>query len=435
MRAAGQEKIALKIIKQNHSKKRNRSRNGQLWTWTCKLPINLERYQIFNELNAETAKKMMKDSCFIYACIQAGVDEATINHMREIIRVKDFPMSKIKVIAKETGIRFHVIKYNEKYSNHSYTYEPDEEPKMTVELLLMYDHYMLNEKLPISSMFIKNYEDVCKLCKDWTLEKKMLVNRRYETRYAINSKLVTPLAKVIELLFANNYFEPIRTGELCTYFTTMYNENLEEMIDLTYNERYCARMKKDWSSETKKDMKFPREHVFFADFEASTDGNIHKAYNICFMEDDDDGYTSIWGSDCASKFLEALPDKSLVYFHNLSYDVTFLMSQLEEITGTPIIKGSQTMQIQGKYKGKLLCFKDSYAIISTKLERFPEMFHLTSGEKEVFPYNYYTEELVNTTKVGNIDDAMNHVKDIEAFNENIEKIEDCKIDDEHFDME
>ncbi|EAX76010.1 hypothetical protein TVAG_583230, partial [Trichomonas vaginalis G3] len=237
---------------------------------------------------------------------------------------------------------------------------------------------------------------------------KMLVNRRYETRYAINSKLVTPLAKVIELLFANNYFEPIRTGELCTYFTTMYNENLEEMIDLTYNERYCARVKKDWSSETKKDMKFPREHVFFADFEASTDGNIHKAYNICFMEDDDDGYTSIWGSDCASKFLEALPDKSLVYFHNLSYDVTFLMSQLEEITGTPIIKGSQTMQIQGKYKGKLLCFKDSYAIISTKLKRFPEMFHLTSGEKEVFPYNYYTEELVNTTKVGNIDDAMNH---------------------------
>ncbi|EAX78739.1 hypothetical protein TVAG_142550 [Trichomonas vaginalis G3] len=106
MRAAGQEKIALKIIKQNHSKKRNRSRNGQLWTWTCKLPINLERYQIFNELNAETAKKMMKDSCFIYACIQAGVDEATINHMREIVRVKDFPMSKIKVIAKETGIRF-----------------------------------------------------------------------------------------------------------------------------------------------------------------------------------------------------------------------------------------------------------------------------------------------------------------------------------------
>ncbi|EAX88487.1 hypothetical protein TVAG_209380 [Trichomonas vaginalis G3] len=413
----------------------NRSRNAQLWTWTLKLPINLERYQIFNELNARTAKLMMNDCCFIYACIEAGVDENTIDHMREMIRVKDFPMMKIKVIAKETGIKFHVIKYNPDYSNYSYTFEPDGEPRMTIELLLMNDHYMLNEKVPISTMFIKDYDNICQVCKDWSLEKKMLINRKYETRYAINSKLVTPISKILELRFKHNYFEPIRTGELCTYFTTLYKEKLGEMIDLNYTPKYCTRVKKDWSATTKKDMKFPREHVFFADFEASTDGDIHKAYNICYMEDDDDSYTSIWGDNCAQKFLEALPDKSLVYFHNLSYDITFLMSRLEEVTGTPIIKGSQTMQIQGKYHGKLLCFKDSYAIITTKLENFPEMFKLESGEKEVFPYNYYTEDLVKTTRIGNIDDAMNHVKDIEAFYQNIEKIEGCKIDDEHFDME
>ena len=42
------------------------------------------------------------------------------------------------------------------------------------------------------------------------------------------------------------------------------------------------------------------------------------------------------------------------------------------------------------YKGKNIVFKDSYSILTMKLERFPNAFKLNSGKKEMFPYNYYT---------------------------------------------
>ncbi|EAY04997.1 hypothetical protein TVAG_290670 [Trichomonas vaginalis G3] len=77
-------------------KRTNKKRSGEFWKYICRLPINLERYQIFNELNKRTAKLMTEDNCFVYACIQAGVDVQTVDHMREVIRVRDFPQSKIQ---------------------------------------------------------------------------------------------------------------------------------------------------------------------------------------------------------------------------------------------------------------------------------------------------------------------------------------------------
>ncbi|EAY21956.1 hypothetical protein TVAG_250160 [Trichomonas vaginalis G3] len=50
-------------------KRTNKKRSGEFWKYLCRLPINLERYQIFNELNKRTAKLMTEDNCFVYACI------------------------------------------------------------------------------------------------------------------------------------------------------------------------------------------------------------------------------------------------------------------------------------------------------------------------------------------------------------------------------
>ena len=53
------------------------------------------------------------------------------------------------------------------------------------------------------------------------------------------------------------------------------------------------------------------------------------------------------------------------------------------------------------YNSKKITFKDSYSIISMKLSKFPQTFKLKSGEKEMFPYKYYTlERLTNLKGVG-----------------------------------
>ncbi|KAI5512037.1 organellar and viral DNA polymerase type B, partial [Trichomonas vaginalis G3] len=64
------------------------------------------------------------------------------------------------------------------------------------------------------------------------------------------------------------------------------------------------------------------------------------------------------------------------------------------------------------------------------------MFHLQCGEKEVFPYQYYSSSLlVNDNKTGVISEACKFVKDIETFMKNIDLIENCRIDENHFDLE
>ncbi|EAY00657.1 hypothetical protein TVAG_208490 [Trichomonas vaginalis G3] len=126
-------------------KRTNKKRSGEFWKYLCRLPINLERYQIFNELNKRTAKLMTEDNCFVYACIQAGVDEQTVDHMREVIRVRDFPQSKIQEISNATGITFNVTigYFNDSRHNEIKRYIPKEcETVRSIDLLLVEDHYM-----------------------------------------------------------------------------------------------------------------------------------------------------------------------------------------------------------------------------------------------------------------------------------------------------
>ena len=70
-----------------------------------------------------------------------------------------------------------------------------------------------------------------------------------------------------------------------------------------------------------------------------------------------------------------------------------------------IDKGTRTMSQSFTHNGKHIVFKDSLSLISMTLARFPSAFHLKSGEKEMFPYKYYTFKLLHDTNVGVISEA------------------------------
>jgi hypothetical protein len=91
-------------------------------------------------------------------------------------------------------------------------------------------------------------------------------------------------------------------------------------------------------------------------------------------------------------FLECMPSDSLIYFHNLSYDINSIVNKLDRVSH-PIIKNGRTMRLNGVFQGKKLMFKDFYSIIPTRLKEFPRIFKLESGEKEVFPYTYHLSDL------------------------------------------
>ena len=189
------------------------------------------------------------------------------------------------------------------------------------------------------------------------------------------------------------------------------------------------------------------EHISFYDFEAATDTTPHKAYCVSFVIDNDP-IQSIYGDNCARRFLERLPDNTLCIAHNGGgYDITFLIDLLTFIYANPIIKNSRVLQLRAGYKTRQyidnkwqdkmnhITFKDSYAIITKPLRLFPEMFRLDSGRKEIFPYRYYNS--VNVQSItGSIEEALECIPsmDRDQFLVNLKEL-DCIRDENKFDMQ
>ena len=420
-------------------KRKYKTRDGQFWKYICDIPINLERFQIFNTINKRTADMMTSDNCLVYACIQAGVSSDIIDRMRDIIRTRAFPQHRLQKLADETGIKFNVriayLNSDEKIAtkNKYETYAPTTEPVTTINLVLIDGHYCLDEDVPVSPFFIKHYDDIIKKLPSKEISYLQKINRFQEGKYKIKSDIKTNIVKIFLTLFETNHFIPITYGDINVYSTSLYKEKLQDFTTLDYNKKFCVRKK--FYDPKREEQKLKYDYVLYADFECSTDG-IHKAFNICFESADGKVQDSFWGNNCAKMFLDVVPNNSLVYYHNLSYDINFVINELTGFVGTPIIKGSRTMMIRGIYKGKNICFKDSYAIISKPLKMFPSMFKLKTGPKEVFPYTYYSSVLLqNNNRIGCISEAAQHVSDKKTFINNIKNIKGCKLGKDSFDLE
>jgi hypothetical protein len=166
---------------------------------------------------------------------------------------------------------------------------------------------------------------------------------------------------------------------------------------------------------------------FYADTETDVvSSDYHQAYCISYQQRGSSEIKTIIGKDCLEKFMDELPDNAVVYFHHLGYDAK-MFNDFDIMNS--IDKGSKTMSQTFKYNKKNITFKDSLSIISMSLAKFPKTFNLKSGEKEMFPYKYYTIERLTkehqglAAGVGKIDYPqhleLKHTWNQKQFEENI----------------
>ena len=224
------------------SKRPYKRKQGSFWRWTCTIPINLERYMIFNELNERTIRLMEEDNCLIYACKQFGVDQDIIDHMKDIIKTKSFTMSKLKEIAQDTGVGFYLEEVNGRH------HKIGPQDNIVVPLLLMNEHYMLNEKVRISPYFIKHYYEIIAdpVSKKKKPESLVNVTRKREINgkmYYVGENKEYPLKLILRTLFECECFAPIKMGDYLTYASTLYKYKLDPIDSLDYNPRFCCRLK------------------------------------------------------------------------------------------------------------------------------------------------------------------------------------------------
>lgn len=461
--------------------------------------LNLERYQIYNTLDKETVKTMSKEHCLIYALQQYGIPQNITEDIKTYITRGHFPMSKLNLISEYAKINFNVRYYGAIDEKPKYMKFRTEGAKYEVDLLLYEEHYMLDEEIPFNKQYIylrKQIQENPLNTVNWSLSDILRVGKYRNDRntYEKLPKSAEPhcsLPELLKALFANGYFKPISMNDYLVYYSSLYKDSLEESSIITINE-HDTRLIKDFDHEAiEKNIRKNKEFlaslskddydideitndmidtinsdpthnhelqivddelidvvserkpkpsfIIFADFECSTEGKIHKEYCICAdkinLNHELVEHFESFSPDCAVKFIEWCSDGALIYFHNLSYDMNFLLKHFDKVKGNPIIFNGRDMSYKVMYHEKTLNIRDSYALISSKLEQFPSMFKLDSGIKEAFPYNYYTEERVVEGK-GSIDEAVKYVKPSlkEQFIHNIDLIPNVRIDENTFDM-
>ena len=261
-------------------------------------------------------------------------------------------------------------------------------------------------------------------------------------------------------MFVNDMFKEI---DLSTY-NILRSVNHEEVsqnitsliIDDTTLKSYKDIYDKRLNSSKKKHQV---TRLWYADFEAFTNRfttGVHEAFMICFCNKTSEIYTVV-GRECASALLdhivndtnkyiynyeanmnESIDVETIVYFHNLSYDLNFLAHL--GIKGS-INNGTNYFTATIQHKGHVIHFRDSLKLIPCKLERFPSMFKLECGQKEVFPYDLYNEERLYEGKRWSIEKADAFEKEQwtkskkDQFRKNVESIQGCKNEDDNtFDL-
>jgi hypothetical protein len=153
----------------------------------------------------------------------------------------------------------------------------------------------------------------------------------------------------------------------------------------------------------------------FETYEDKENGGIHVPYLCCCY--DGKYIERFYGEDCALQFLKSLKKNSLLYAHNATYDKTFLLPHLNNVSD--ISRGNHLLSMKGEFCKKKIIIKDTYNVLTMPLSKFGKTFKL-DVEKEVMPYKVYSRDSLRRRWIL-IDEALPFVDDKDRFLANIEK--------------
>lgn len=381
---------------------------GSFFKYTHKLgKINLDRYGVFREVNAEN----YEINCLCASFQAAGLD---ITHIKHLVRNQEIPMRLLGEVANKLDVYITVRKLEDKSNLHHY----GDKTKKRIELGLIDKHYFLIEKTPYTSYCIKNYDkikDIEGFERIWTFNEK---GSKYQKK---KGKEITSY-QAIKILLENkdtHLKEIEHSGELykTNYHTTIdnvfkdlsYNENIQKFNFIT-GEFIEGDLKENKPSNPRKDKCLD---TYYFDFETSTSrsdktATVHKPYCV-YTERHRDGF---YGDNCGKKLLDDIlnthgflveeekEDEKVKFYvrliaHNSAYDFRFILKYLSRVD--TIEKGTGLMNCNARYYnyGKYIDIqiRDSLKMINMPLGKFGGAFGL-DVKKEIMPYDLYTEENV-----------------------------------------
>lgn len=263
--------------------------------------------------------------------------------------------------------------------------------------------FMLSSDL-ITELYIEHLVD----------EKRNFVPMYYSDVSHLSNAVFKEVKKNRRNIELNNELNNLYLNGLLNNERILYLQR-REAPTLNYDEKMCTRLKQLYQPRGKKsdvknndnDNDNINRDIFYADFEtcvANSEGEFLKCHKpfMCCVSSANIGEPTLTftGFDCGKQVLDYIVQVSsypLIYFHNLSYDINFLMKY-----GIYSVVNRNSSILQGEiyYKGISIMFKDSYGLLPMKLKTIALSFKLPV-QKEIFPYYFYSPERVEKALLDN----------------------------------
>jgi hypothetical protein len=362
-------------------KRQSEKQGGAFFRYLNPTKIDLTRQGVYNELNKENYK---------YNCLELALrnsnlfEESIYQDIRLQINDRNVPIKNLKAVADicKTQIILKVVESNRNNVRKFGKYE------QKIEIGLLVDHYFLIEPTKYTSYAIKNYEKINDK-ENWN---RFYANGRRTNEQGFSGGKYRFLDSFELISQSKHLMTPITLDSENIHTTQYYDKVDKEIVSLEYPDSAVKAIRKP---QSKKQAEQTEQKVYYADFESTTDGDKHEAYMCCVVSKQTEMKT-FHGEYSGHQLLEHLEDNSIVYFHNLGYDMSFLVKYLNIQN---IIKtGSMVKTLSGNFNGKRLTFRDSYSMIPDKLKNFSEMFGLSS-KKEIMPYKVYTQKNITLNSI------------------------------------
>lgn len=356
---------------------------------------NLKKYQIFkNKKDAD-----YKENCVVKSLIESKkLNKKTITELKMsgLVNRKYINKKQLSLVAKKikhnicvkelreiSTERYNKIKdnkrkkvwfdedKNKKYLDVLTYYWNDKENKDYIRIGLIDKHYFIIDNNNIydfiRELFLHKRKHKLKKIK---IEDKIIISENYDK---INYEFGN-------LKYSNDCIEPFEYKELRDEYKTIHSD------------------------------------IWFADFEAcGTATDYHKEYACCVLNIEGTLGKKFKGWDCAEKFINWICRKSkkkeleymnkkgeveikklpiIVFYHNLSYDINFIYKIKGLRIDNRIAPNNNEIRVETDYFGRKIIFRDTLCMLPMGLGKFGNVFKIDQ-EKEVLPYDIYTEENVN----------------------------------------
>lgn len=436
---------------------------GAFFKYYNKTPIDLSRYGIIK--NESEMNEIINTNCLMQVFEEYKKDgfleDDEFSIARHIIKnsINSGHISRVvlKDIASALKLTIKLIIPEPKSQKRKNVYYPlKNRPKRELHICLIDNHYFmydddtgytkkyllhsaLLEQHMLNKFIRKNYETKFigytkdgkpMFRKDKTIDSYILVKTMLETPTLVER---IPRLHLIKTFLANS-----RSAMLCNTSNNgivFVDDNFtipDKGKKVSLETKYCGDVK---VISGKKITKI--RHTAYFDVETTTDGEIHKEYLICTVEDTMNEFKAYYKVE---DFLNSIENDMVFISHNLRYDFQFLLKFMSS-AWSPIMTGNKLKSIICTYSNKTtkklhtLVFKDSHALVPRKLSKFVEMFGIkieesglksASGKKEVMPYEFYNNELIDLYDKGMRYAAVDEVKkmlsetDYKIFIENCE---------------